>query len=114
MACGPRLLEKGGGAGQFQGADWRPQPGGIHEKQIKQGNQAEAETRFLLRRPGPEHPLPVHIHHRFLIKEREAEDIVVTADAGTAEDLLRVGLGQGPPELLIHFGATIIEHRIDP
>jgi len=23
------------------GADWRPQPGGIHGKQIKYGNQAE-------------------------------------------------------------------------
>ena len=114
MACGPRLWKKVVAPVSSRGADWRPQPGSIHGKQIKHGNQAEAETRFFLGRPGPEHPLPVHIHHRFLIKVREAEDPLVTADAGAAEDILRVGLGQGPPELLIHFGATVIEHRIDP
>ena len=96
--------------GSSRGLTGRPQRRGIDIKQVKQGNQAEAEARFLCRRGRPEHPLLIQIHHGFLIKKREAEDILVAPDAGAPGNVLRVGLTQVPPKFLIDGGALVIEH----
>ena len=106
---GPPALEKGGGAGQFQGAEGRPQLRGIYIKQIKQGNQAEAKAGFLLRCGRPKHPLSIHIHHGFLIKEWEAEDVLVALDTGAPGYVLLVGLTEVSPKFLINCGALVIE-----
>ena len=96
--------------GSSRGLTGGPSCRGIDIKQVKQGDQAEAEARFLCRGGRPEHPLLSQIRHNFLIKKREAEDLLVAPDAGAPGNVLRIGLTQVPPKFLIDCGTLVIKH----
>ena len=87
----------------------RPHRRGINIKRVKQGNQAEAEPRFLCQRGSPKDRLLIQVRHGFLIKIAETEEISLAPDTGAPGNVLRVARRRSRQNSS-YCGALIIEH----